>query len=145
MSIVINRPAEAVFAYLASEEHIAVLGQQVEYEQTAGQGGPEESRPQGEVEGEGRVQGEGKPRPYIYIPILINPTNAQLQEMRRMPEGEAGRGTIFEQVYARGERTFEIRGVISVYEPARLLAFSISGQPFPPRNQDEQAPPIQPG
>jgi len=140
MSIVINRPAEAVFAYLASEEHIAVLGQQVEYEQTAGQGGPEESRPQGEVEGEGRVQGEGKPRPYIYIPILINPTNAQLQEMRRMPEGEAGRGTIFEQVYARGERTFEIRVVISAHARLQYQRAAI-----PARDKEDQAPPIQPG
>jgi hypothetical protein len=57
-SIVINRSAEAVFAYLASEEHIAVLGQQVEYEQEAGEGSPKESRPQGESEmkDEGKVE-----------------------------------------------------------------------------------------
>src|SRR5262252_8713889 len=97
-SIVINRPAEAVFAYLASEEHIAVLGQQVEYEQEAREGGPEESRP----------QGEGKRRPYIYIPLMVNLPNAQLQEMRRVSEGETGRGSTFVQVYALRDRTFEI-------------------------------------
>src|SRR5215472_1912692 len=152
-SIIINRPAEDVFAYLASEEHIAVLGQRVEYEQTAGEGGPEESRPEGEgemkdedrVAGEGKVQGEGKPRPYIYIPIMINPLNAQLQEMRRVSEGETGRDSTFVQVYALRDRTFEIRVVISVYEPARMLAFSISGQPFRPRKKEDQASPIQPG
>ena len=147
MSIVINRPAEAVFAYLASEEHIAVLGQQVEYEQEAGEGSPEESRPRGESEmkDEGKVQGEGKPRPYIYIPIMINLPNAQLQEMRRVSEGETGRGSTFVQVYALRDRSFEIRMVISVYEPARMLAFSISGQPFRPWNREDQAPPIPPG
>src|SRR6266567_4435348 len=147
MSIVINRPAEDVFAYLASEEHIAVLGQQLEYEQTAGEGGPEESRPQGESEmkDEGKVEDKGKRRPYIYIPIVINLPNAQLQEMRRVSEGETGRGSTFVQVYTLRDRTFEIRVVISVYEPARMLAFSISGQPFRPRNKEDQAPPIQPG
>jgi hypothetical protein len=153
MSIVINRPAEDVFAYLASEEHIAVLGQQVEYEQEAGEGSPEESRPQGESEmkdggevaGEGKMQDEGKPRPYIYIPIMINTLNAPLQEMRQVSEGETGRGTTFVQVYTWRDRTFEIRVVISVYEPARMLAFSISGQPFRPRNKEDQAPPYQPG
>src|SRR5712691_7226193 len=146
-SIVINRPAEAVFAYLASEEHIAVLGQQVEYEQEAREGSPEESRPRGESEmkDEGKVQGEGKPRPYIYIPIMINLPNAQLQEMRRVSEGETGRGSTFVQVYALRDRSFEIRVVISVYEPARMLAFSISGQPFRPQKKEDQAPPIPPG
>src|SRR6266700_3380282 len=93
MSIVINRPAEDVFAYLASEEHIAVLGQQLEYEQTAGEGGPEESRPQGESEmkDEGKVEDKGKRRPYIYIPIVINLPNAQLQEMRRLKDLLEGR------------------------------------------------------
>src|SRR6266849_4183630 len=127
-SIVINRPAEAVFAYLASEEHIAVLGQQAEYEQEVGES-----------------EMEGKPRPYIYIPIMINPPNAQLQEMRRVSEGETGRGSIFVQVYTLRDRTFEIRVVISVYEPVRMLAFSISGQPCRPRNEEDQASPIQPG
>ena len=147
MSIVINRPAEDVFAYLASEEHIAVLGQQLEYEQTAGEGGPEESRPQGESEmkDEGKVEDKGKRRPYIYIPIVINLPNAQLQEMRRVSEGETGRGSTFVQVYTLQDRTFEIRVVISIYEPARMLAFSISGQPFRPQNKEDQATPIQPG
>ncbi len=138
-SIVINWPAEAVFAYLASEEHIAVLGQQVEYEQEASEGSPEESRLQGEM------KGEGKRRPYIYIPIMINPPNAQFQEMRRVSEGEPGRGSAFVQVYTRGDRTFETSVVISVYEPARMLAFTISGQPFLPWNREDQAPPIPAG
>ena len=34
-SIVVNRPAEAVFAYLSSEEHIAVLGQRAGFGQEA--------------------------------------------------------------------------------------------------------------
>src|SRR5215469_9012074 len=146
-SIVINQPAETVFAYLASEEHIAVLGQQVEYEQTAGEGGPEASRPQGESEmkDEGEMQSESKPRPYIYIPLLINLPNAPLQAMRRVSEGETGRGSTFVQVYALRDRTFEVRVVISVYEPARMLAFNISGQAFLPRNKEDQAPPIPPG
>ena len=146
-SIVINRSAEAVFAYLASEEHIAVLGQRVEYEQAAREGSPEESRQRGESEmkDEGGREGEGKPRPYIYIPIIVNPLNAQFQEMRRASEGEPGRGTTFVQVYARGDKTFETNVVISVYEPARMLAFTISGQPFLPWNREDQAPPIPAG
>jgi hypothetical protein len=73
---------------------------------------------------------------------MINPPNAQLQEMRRVSEDETGRGSTFVQVYTLRDRTFEIRVVISVYEPACMLAFSISGQPFLPWNREDQVPPI---
>jgi len=129
-SIVVNRPAEAVFAYLASEEHIAVLGQRAGF---------------GQEVNEGKVKDEGEPRPYIIIPVMVNPLQAQLQEMRRVSEGEPGQGTTFAQVYTWRDRTFETSVVISVYEPARMLAFTISGQPFLPWTREDQAPPIPAG
>ncbi len=99
-SIVINWPAEAVFAYLASEEHIAVLGQQVEYEQEAGEGSPEESRPQsdGKMEDGGGREGEGKPRPYIYIPMIV----FKLKMGRPRPQEGATGAAVFEFGSAAG-------------------------------------------
>jgi hypothetical protein len=70
-SIVINWPAEAASAYLASEEHIAVLGQRAGSGQEAN-------------------EGNSKRRPYNNIPVMINPLRAQFQEMRRVFEGESG-------------------------------------------------------
>jgi hypothetical protein len=116
-SIVINRPTEAVFAYLASEEHIAVLGQRAGFGQEAN---------------EGKVEGEGKPRPYINIPLMVNPLQAQLQETRQVSEGESGRGTTFVQVYTWRDRTFETNVVISVYEPARTSPSPSVGSLFYP-------------
>jgi hypothetical protein len=61
---------------------------------------------------------------------------------RQVSEGEPGRGTTFVQVYTKGDKTFETSVVISVYEPARTLAFTIGGQPFLSGNREDQAPPI---
>ncbi len=69
-SIVVNRPAEAVFAYLSSEEHIAVLGQRAGFGQEAN---------------EGKVEGEGCYK--LIAPFVAPDMRRQLQEgLREMKE-----------------------------------------------------------
>lgn len=107
-SIVINRPAETIFAYLSDPRHHLFLP------------------------GESDGQGEEIKRTYRFfgIPVPLKGRRLQVKEIHQLTPDPIGLDTIFEQISTLNGRIHKSKLKIIEYESPRIIAFSESPAPI---------------
>src|SRR5260221_5799719 len=107
-SIVINRPAETIFAYLSDPRH--------------------QLFEPGDSEG----QGEEVKHTYRFfgIPVTLKVRRFQVQETHQLTPDPIGLGTTFERISTLHGRIHKSKIKISEYEPPRIIAFTYSPTPL---------------
>lgn len=107
-SIVINRPAETIFAYLSDPRH------------------------QPFEPGDSEGQGEEVKHTYRFfgIPVTLKARGPQVKETHQLTPDPIGLDTIFEQISTLYGRIQKSKIKISEYEPPRIIAFTYSPTPL---------------
>ena len=107
-SIVINRPAETIFAYLSDPRH--------------------QLFEPGDSEG----QSEEVTHTYRFfgIPVTLKGRGPQVKETHQLTPDPIGLGTIFEEISTLHGRIQKSKIKISEYEPPRIIAFTYSPTPL---------------
>lgn len=111
-SVIINRPAETIFAYLSDPRH------------------PFFGSVQAEEQGE-----EVNKHTYRFfgIPVTLKSRELQVKETHRLTPDPIGMGTTFKQIGTLNGRTQTSKIEIIEYEPPRIIAFKSS--PIPMRSR----------
>ncbi|HKV02689.1 MAG TPA: SRPBCC family protein, partial [Ktedonobacteraceae bacterium] len=107
-SIVINRPAETIFAYLSDPQHLLF------------------------EPGDSEGQGEEVKRTYHFfgIPVTLKVRALQVKETHQLTPGPIGLDTIFEQISTLHGRIRKSKIKIIEYEPPRIIAFTYIPAPL---------------
>ena len=107
-SIVINRPAETIFAYLSDPRHQLF------------------------APGDSEGQGEEVTHTYRFfgIPVTLKGRGPQVNETHQLTPGPIGLDTSFEQISPVHGRTQRSKLKIIEYEPPRIIAFTYSPTPL---------------
>ena len=103
-SVIINRPAETIFAYLSDPRHHLFASGQAE------------------------EQGEEVKHTYRFfgIPVTLKSRELQVKETHQLTPDPIGLGTIFEQIGTLNGRTQKSKIEVIEYEPPRIIAFKSS-------------------
>jgi hypothetical protein len=107
-SIVINRPAETIFAYLSDPRH--------------------------HLFEPGNSEGQGEEVKHTYrffgIPVTFKSRSLQVKETHQLTPDPIGLDTIFEQISTSHGRVQKSKIKIIEYEPPRIIAFTYSPAPI---------------
>lgn len=106
-SIVINRPAETIFAYLSDPRHYLLPG-----------------------DAEGQDEEVKLTYRFFGIPVTFKGRSLQVKETHQLTPGPIGLNTVFEQIGTLHGRIQKSKIKIIEYEPPRIIVFTFSPVPL---------------